>query len=103
MFFHKTTWSINGAGRMASFLQGLRAQLRDVPEATAGLCSGAAITENRNHTKPSRTYSFFEKSNLLLQDIMLFIKCYLESMRPFLWVFLRNDSRELGMLYEGGL
>jgi hypothetical protein len=35
-------------------------------------------TKDRNHTKSSRTYSFFEKSNVLIQDVMLFIKSYLE-------------------------
>lgn len=33
---------------------------------------------NRLHTKSSRAYSFFDKSNLVLQDIILFIKSYLE-------------------------
>lgn len=35
-------------------------------------------SSNRNHTRVSRVYSFFEKSNVLLQDILLFIKSYLE-------------------------
>nr|XP_011443777.2 uncharacterized protein LOC105339761 [Crassostrea gigas] len=35
-------------------------------------------SKNRDHTRASRTYSFFEKSILLIQDIMLFIKNYLE-------------------------
>lgn len=35
-------------------------------------------SKNRDHTKSSRTYSFFDKSNLMLQDIMVFIKSYLE-------------------------
>ena len=35
-------------------------------------------SSNRNHTRSSRVHSFFEKSNLLIQDIMLFIKSYLE-------------------------
>ena len=35
---------------------------------------------NRNHQKPCRTFSFFEKSNLLIQDIMLFLKSYLDRM-----------------------
>lgn len=33
---------------------------------------------NVNHTRVSRMYSFFEKSNLHLQDSLLFIKSYLE-------------------------
>ena len=35
-------------------------------------------SSNRNHTRSSRVHSIFEKSNLLIQDIMLFIKSYLE-------------------------
>ena len=36
---------------------------------------------NRTHTRSSRTYSFFDRSNLCLQDIILFIKSYLERNR----------------------
>lgn len=35
-------------------------------------------SRNINHTRVSRMYSFFEKSNLHLQDILLFIKSYIE-------------------------
>lgn len=35
-------------------------------------------SSNRDHTRASRTYSFFGKSNLQIQDIMLFIKSYLD-------------------------
>lgn len=41
-------------------------------------CSKYLCSKNRDHTRASRTYSFSEKSNLLIQDIMLFIKNYLD-------------------------
>jgi hypothetical protein len=34
--------------------------------------------KNRDHTKSSRTFSFFDRSNLMLQDIMVFLKSYIE-------------------------
>lgn len=50
-------------------------------------------SKNRDHTRASRTYSFFEKSNLLIQDIMLFIKNYLEKCS------LSQCARFFGMSY----
>lgn len=53
-------------------------------------------SRNRNHTRVSNMYSFFEKNNLLLQDILLFIKSYLEQPRPVFkvhLVFLHNNCR----------
>lgn len=53
-------------------------------------------SKNRNHTGVSSMYSFFEKTNLLLQDILLFIKSYLEQPRPVFkvhLVFLHNNCR----------
>jgi hypothetical protein len=35
-------------------------------------------TKNRNHRRSSKALSFFDKTNLTMQDAMLFIKCYLE-------------------------
>lgn len=34
--------------------------------------------KNRNHERPSRKYSFFENSHLTLNDIMVFVKSYLD-------------------------
>ena len=48
---------------------------------------------NRTHTKSSRTYSFFDRSNLCLQDIILFIKSYLERNS------LAQSARFSGMSY----
>ncbi|XP_061187524.1 uncharacterized protein LOC133195646 [Saccostrea echinata] len=50
-------------------------------------------TKKRDHTKSSRTYSFFDKSNLMLQDIMVFIKSYLEKSS------LAQCARFSGMAY----
>ena len=35
---------------------------------------------NNRHEKAYRTYSFFEKSNLTISDIMVFIKSYLDNL-----------------------
>lgn len=44
---------------------------------------------NRQHTKSSRSYSFCDRSNLVLQDIILFIKSYLDKNSwPNVHVFL---------------
>lgn len=40
------------------------------------------LKQQKSHTRVSRMYSFFEKSNLLLQDILLIIKSYLEKNSP---------------------
>lgn len=34
--------------------------------------------KDRTHTKNCRSYSFFEKSNLAIQDIILFVKSYID-------------------------
>ena len=49
-------------------------------KAHSGRAGGAVFRcrTNRNHEKPFRTNSFFEKSNLTIQDIMLFVKSYLD-------------------------
>lgn len=58
---------------------------------------GGAIfrcTVNRRHTKSSRSHSFIDKSNLVLQDIILFIKSYLEKNS------LAQCARFTGMAYR---
>lgn len=58
--------------------------------------SGGSIyrcSRNRDHTSAFRIYSFFEKSNLQIQDIMLFIKSYLDTCS------LAQCARFLGMSY----
>lgn len=58
--------------------------------------SGGSIyrcSRNRDHTSASRIYSFFEKSNLQIQDIMLFIKSYLDTCS------LAQCARFFGMSY----
>ncbi|XP_060587568.1 uncharacterized protein LOC132743075 [Ruditapes philippinarum] len=49
---------------------------------------------NRNHECASRKYSFFEKSKLTIQDIMVFIKTYLEANT------LYQCSRQSGIHYQ---
>lgn len=51
-------------------------------------------SKNRDHTRASRTYSLFEKSNLLIQDIMLFIKFFLDKCSP------SQCARFSGMSYD---
>ena len=48
---------------------------------------------NRTHTRSSRTYSFFDRSNLCLKDKILFIKSYLERNS------LAQSARFSGMSY----
>ncbi|XP_060586599.1 uncharacterized protein LOC132742260 [Ruditapes philippinarum] len=49
---------------------------------------------NRNHECASRKYSFFEKSKLTIQDIMVFIQTYLEANT------LYQCSRQSGIHYQ---
>ena len=48
--------------------------------AYSGRAGGAVFRcrTNRNHEKPFRTNSFFKTSNLKIQDIMLFVRSYLD-------------------------
>ena len=50
--------------------------LRSLSRGHGGVVFGCS--SNRNHTRSPRVHSVFEKNNLLIQDIMLFIKSYLE-------------------------
>ena len=51
-------------------------------------------SKNRNHEKGIRSFSFFEKANITLQDIMLFIKSYLDKLT------LRQFSVFAGISYK---
>lgn len=72
---------------------------------------GGAIfrcTVNRRHTKSSRSHSFFDKSNLVLQDIILFIKSYpgeeqFGAMCTIYWHGIQIYRRKLGKFYEGSV
>lgn len=61
--------------------------------ARASVGSIYRCSRNRDHISASRIYSFFEKSNLQIQDIMLFIKSHLDTCS------LAQCARFFGMSY----
>lgn len=64
----------------------------DMTRAALSRAPGGVIIRcsvNRQHTMSSRSYSFFDRSNLVLQDIILFIKSFLnKNSWPNVHVFL---------------
>lgn len=91
----------SGVGRMASWQLLFHAMWITVPARWLLLLSPVLLaapffrcTVNRRHTKSSRSHSFFDKGNLVFQDIILFIKSYLEKNS------LAQCARFIGMAYR---